>query len=265
MKRKVLIIIASVMLVAGIGLLLFPIVSNFVGQQIAENEVNSFDAQISNIVDDGTSYEQAKKEKKIDDSGYPIDKNGKRTSDNPVIFKADLDRLWKDSTKYNENLKSNQNSLLISDYSYVNPSLDLNSYGITNGIYGYVSAPSINMKLPIFLGASNSNMSYGAAHLTYTSLPIGGDKTNTVLAGHTGYIGRIFFDNLRNLKIGNKVELHNFWDNISYKVVETKVCKPNESSDIFLKNGKDLLTMITCINNNDGGFDRYYVICERTK
>ena len=56
------------------------------------------------------------------------------------------------------------------------------------------------MRLPIYLGANSSNMSYGAAHMSATSLPIGGKNTNAVLAGHTGYIGRIFFDNLRNLK-----------------------------------------------------------------
>ena len=119
------------------------------------------------------------------------------------------------------------------------------------------------MRLPIYLGANNANMSYGAAHLTYTSLPIGGDTTNTVLAGHTGYVGRIFFDNLRNLKIGDTVTLHNYWGSLDYRVTETKVCLENETQDVFLKEGKDLLTMITCISDGHGGFNRYYVICER--
>ena len=66
-------------------------------------------------------------------------------------------------------------------------------------------------------------MSYGAAHMSATSLPIGGKNTNAVLAGHTGYIGRIFFDNLRNLKIGDWVSITNYWDTLNYKVVETKV------------------------------------------
>lgn len=263
MWKKIVTGVAIVMLVAGIGLFMFPIVSNFIGTQIANSETEKFDSRIDSVVDDGLTYEDAYEQGKVDDEGYLLDENGDRKSDNPVVFKPDLDRLYKDSVEYNENLKTNQSSLLIDDYSYVQPSLDLQSYGINDGIYGYVSAESINMKLPIYLGANDTTMSYGAAHLTYTSLPLGGKSTNTVLAGHTGYIGRIFFDNLRNLKIGDEVKLRNYWDNLTYKVAETKICKPNQSQDIFIKKDRDLLTMITCISNNSGGFDRYYVICER--
>ncbi len=273
MWKKIVIIIAVIMLVLGLGLILFPPISNFIGAQIANSETEKFDRQVENAVDNSNSdlaigadtYEEAVNQGKIDKDGYPIDANGNRTSDIPVLFKADLDRLYRDSVEYNENLKTNQGSLLINDYSYTQPSINLPDYGIFDGIYGYVSAPTIGMRLPIFLGANNANMSYGAAHLTYTSLPLGGEKTNTVLAGHTGYVGRIFFDNLRNLKIGDEVILRNYWKDIKYKVAETKVAKPNQSQDIFLKDGKDLLTMITCISNNNGGFDRYYVICERAE
>ena len=261
--RKIVTGVAIVMLVAGIGLFMFPIVSNFIGTQIANSETEKFDSQLENLVDDGLTFDDAHEQGKVDGEGYLLDENGNRKSDNPVVFKVDLDRLYKDSVEYNENLKTNQSSLLIDDYAYAQPSLDLQSYGISDGIYGYVSAESINMKLPIYLGANDATMSYGAAHLTYTSLPLGGKNTNTVLAGHTGYIGRIFFDNLRNLQIGDEVKLRNYWDTLTYKVVETKVCKPNQSQDIFIKKDRDLLTMITCISNNSGGFDRYYVICER--
>ena len=147
--------------------------------------------------------------------------------------------------------------------TYSQAAVNLEDYGITDGIYGYVTAETINMRLPIYLGANSSNMSYGAAHMSATSLPIGGKNTNAVLAGHTGYIGRIFFDNLRNLKIGDRVSITNYWDTLNYKVVETKVNKPNESGDCYLQKDKDLLTMFTCISDGNGGFDRYYVICER--
>lgn len=76
--------------------------------------------------------------------------------------------------------------------TYSQAAVNLEDYGITDGIYGYVTAETINMRLPIYLGANSSNMSYGAAHMSATSLPIGGKNTNAVLAGHTGYIGRIF-------------------------------------------------------------------------
>ncbi len=263
MWKKIIIVFASILILTGLGFLLFPPISNFIGNQIANSEADKFDTIVENVVDNGKSYEDALKDKEIDEEGYPVDTDGNRTSDTPVYYKKDLDRLLKDSREYNENLKENQSSLLVDEYAYSVPSLNLKNYGIYNGIYGYVSAPTINMRLPIYLGANNANMSYGAAHLTYTSLPIGGDTTNTVLAGHTGYVGRIFFDNLRNLKIGDTVTLHNYWGSLDYRVTETKVCLENETQDVFLKEGKDLLTMITCISDGHGGFNRYYVICER--
>lgn len=260
--RKILTVVSIVMLIVGVGLLMFPPVSNFIGTQISNSETDKFDKQVENIIED-KSFEEAVEDGTVDSEGYLIDETGNRKSETPVVFRPDLDRLYKDSVEYNEGLINNQSSLLVDDYSYTQPSLDLNSYGISDGIYGYVSAPSIDMRLPIFLGANNTNMSYGAAHLTYTSLPVGGSNTNTVLAGHTGYVGRIFFDNLRNLKIGDEIKLRNYWDNLTYRVIETKVCKPNDSQDIFIKKDRDILIMITCISDNNGGFDRYYVICER--
>ncbi len=261
MPKKIITVIAVIMLIVGLGLFLFPPISNFIGKQIAESEINSFDNRVENI--QSGSYEDALKDGRVDDKGYLIDENGNRTSSAPVVFDVDLERLYNDSVEYNENLKENQGSLMIDSYSYEYPSLNLANYGAYDYVYGYVSAPSIDMQLPIYLGASNSNMSYGAAHLTYTSLPIGGLNTNTVLAGHTGYIGRIFFDNLRNLQIGEAVYLINYWGRIEYTVTETKVVSPDQSQDMFIKQDKDLLTMITCIYTGNQEYDRYLVICER--
>ena len=250
------------MLVAGIGLLLFPVVSNYIGTQISKAETENFESQATNIVED-MSFDEAVENGVVDEDGYPIDENGKRNSDTRLVFDVDIKRLFEDSLEYNSSLKNNQSVNIIGDNAFATPVLDLQGYGIMDGIYGYVSAPTIGIKLPIYLGASEKNMSYGVGHMTYTSLPIGGTNTNTVLAGHTGYIGRVFFDNLRNLAIGDKVTLRNYWTSLEYQVVETKICTPYEAEDILIKDGKDLLTMITCISNNEGGFDRYYVICER--
>ena len=94
-------------------------------------------------------------------------------------------------------------------------------------------------------------------------MPIGGKDTNAVLAGHTGYVGRIFFDNIRQLNIGDKVKVRTYWSKITYKVTGTKVIKPNHADDIFIHDDKDMIILMTCISNGSGGFDRYLVFCER--
>lgn len=248
------------MLLTGLGLVLFPPISNSIGTAIAKNEIEKFDEFVNNIAEG--SFEEALEKGKIDSEGYPIDENGKRISETQIIFEVESGRLLEDSLAYNEELKSNQTQMLTTE-SYSRQVLNLLDYGVITNIYGYVSAPTIDMQLPVYLGASDYNMSYGVAHLCYTSLPTGGESTNTVIAGHTGYIGRIYFDKLRYLQIGDSIEFTNYWGKLNYKVAETKIVEENDSADIYIKEGKDLLTLITCISNDNGGFDRYVVICER--
>lgn len=255
--RVTVTIIATVMLIAGIGLILFPTISNWYGKSVAKDISNTFDQSVSNQMDG--SFRDAKKKGIVDDEGYLTE----GSLDYPIYFKADIERLKRDSIEYNEMLKTKQREKLTDEIAYEQPSLKLSEYGIFNGVYGYVEAPAIDMKLPIYLGTGRNHMEYGSAHLTYTSLPIGGKDTNCVLAGHTGYVGRIFFDNIRNLKIGDEVKVKNYWSTLKYSVTETKVITPKQMDDIFLKEGKDMVILMTCIKNDSGEFDRYLVFCER--
>ena len=277
MKKRtklILIIIASILLLAGLALLLFPPVSNYIGKQKARHKTEDYEKTLTYVIsedsDAGTgitqkTYADALKAGEVDSEGYALDKeSGKRTSSAPVLFKADLDRLRRDSIAYNEDLKKTQGSKFNGSGDFNGKSaLDLRDYGIYDGVYGYVSAPSIDMLLPIYLGTSDSNMSYGAAHMTFTSLPIGGADTNAVIAGHTGYVGRIFFDNLRSLNIGDRITVRNFWETLTYEVSEKNTFKPNESAAAFIKEGEDLFTMFTCTPSASGDFDRFFVKCRR--
>ncbi len=277
MKKRtklILIIIASILLLAGLALLLFPPISNYIGKQKARHKTEDYEKTLTYVIsedsDAGTgitqkTYADALKAGEVDSEGYAVDKeSGKRTSSAPVLFKADLDRLRRDSIAYNEDLKKTQGSKFNGSGDFNGKSaLDLRDYGIYDGVYGYVSAPSIDMLLPIYLGTSDSNMSYGAAHMTFTSLPIGGADTNAVIAGHTGYVGRIFFDNLRSLNIGDRITVRNFWETLTYEVSEKNTFKPNESAAAFIKEGEDLFTMFTCTPSASGDFDRFFVKCRR--
>lgn len=258
MKRKILGIVAFLLISLGFILVVFPIVSNYIGVQVAHTTVSDFKNNKTAVYGG---------EKTTDNSNEAESNSGNTNEDsehsnNKVNYKVDVDRLYKDSVAYNEMLKIKQYDLL-HDENYRQPSLNLSEYGIPDGVYGYVAAPSIGMELPIYLGASDYNMSFGAAHMTYTSLPIGGKSTNTVLSGHTGYIGRIFFDYINNLEIGDEVVVENYWSKLTYTVKDKRIHKKYQSSDCYISDGKDLLTMLTCVSDGKGGFDRYYVICER--
>ncbi len=275
MWKKVVLVIAIILLVAGLGLVLFPPISNWYGKQVSHDQAESFDRVLDHIVpaDDDSgkgvpgvtekTYAAALEKKQIDTEGYPIDENGVRTSTTQVIFELDLDRLYRDSVAYNEDLKVNQGSKFIEGESYDDPALDLTRYGIYDDIYGYISAPTIDMVLPIYLGTSDRNMSYGAAHMTYSSLPLGGIDTNCTVAGHTGYIGRVFFDNIRYLEKGDEIYVRNYWETLTYEVVESDIVRDDESQLMFIDKGKDLFTMFTCTPIDNETFGRYYVTCQR--
>lgn len=147
MRKKLLTVLVVFLLTAGLELCLFPMMSNIIGEKLAEADILKFEEQV-NSKNTETTYLDALQDGEIDDKGYPIDESGERIGDTPLIFKADLDRLYADSVEYNETLKTEQMNLLINSSSYISPDIDLASYGIYSGIYGYISAPSIDMKLP---------------------------------------------------------------------------------------------------------------------
>ena len=270
--QKIVLIIAALFLLTGVAFLMFPTVSNFFGQQRANGIIEDFNDTLDYIVpENGTNdkipasvtskkHADAVKKGEVDDEGYPVDENGNRTSNKRIVFQYDLDALYRDSVAYNKSLINHQGTIDTSDYT--KSALKMSNYGLSN-FYCYLSAPSIGMYLPVYLGANDSMMSCGAAHLAGTSLPIDMKDTNAAIAGHTGYIGRIFFDNIRNLDVGDTVTVHNYWQTINYKVTGYKIVKPNDTSDIYIQDGKQMLTLITCIKSKGKGYDRYLVFCEK--
>lgn len=93
-----------------------------------------------------------------------------------------------------------------------------------------------------------------------TSLPTGGDSTNVALAGHTGYFGRVVFDNIPYLSEGDRVSITTYFCTLNYRVISKKEISSTETNDIYVVKGKDLLTLLTCARM---GRTRYEVVCER--
>ena len=56
-----------------------------------------------------------------------------------------------------------------------------------NEMIGVLEIPAMNQDFPIYAGATAEHMSEGVAVMKDTSLPVGGEDTNCVIAGHRGY------------------------------------------------------------------------------
>lgn len=171
--------------------------------------------------------------------------------------------LWADMTSYNETIYAEGQSGLSCAYDYQKPSFTLKDYGLEDEVFGVISIPAMDLNMPIFLGATEKHMADGAAHMSQTSLPIGGSNTNCVIAGHRGYGGASYFRYIEKLRIGDSVTITNLWETLEYRVVQIKIIYPNEVKEILIQENRDLLTLLTCHPYASGGKQRYLVICER--
>ena len=227
--RKLVRIIAIILFIVGLGFFAYPIVLR-----------EAFDIQANKAID---QFDQLK-----------------TTNDDNLLY-AELRRAM---FEYNEKLYLSGQSGLIDQLSYEKPDFLLSDYGIDSDILGYITIPAIDIKLPIYNGASTENMAKGAAYLAHTSLPVGGDNTNCVIAAHTRYKSIYMFKRITELNVGDKIYITNFWETLVYQVVETKVIHPNDSQNIYIKANRSLITLSTCHPYPDN-YQRYLVYAELVK
>ena len=177
----------------------------------------------------------------------------------------DYPELWADMVRYNEAIYTQGQAGLSCEYDYQKPSFTLTQYGLADEVFGVISIPAMELEMPIFLGATEQHMADGAAHLSQTSLPIGGENTNCVIAGHRGYNGASYFRYIDKLKVGDAVYITNLWERLTYRVCEIKIIDPHDVTEILIQPGRELLTLLTCHPYASGGRQRYVVYCERVE
>ena len=171
--------------------------------------------------------------------------------------------LWEEMCAYNEKIHDEQQVSLSSRAALQKAAFQLRDYGRNDEVFAILNIPKINLDMPVYLGATDQNLANGAAHLSQTSLPIGGENTNCVIAGHRGWNGAYYFRYVPDLRKGDVVTLQNLWETLSYQVVETKIIAPSDVDAIRIQKGRELLTLLTCHPYASGGKQRFLVICER--
>lgn len=115
-----------------------------------------------------------------------------------------------------------------------------------DGVMGYVEIPVIDVSLPIYHGTSEEVLQKGVGHLQGTSLPVGGESTHTVLTGHTGLSHAKLFTDLAEVKEGDIFFLYVMGEKLAYQVDQIEVVLPSELDNLYVEQGKDLCTLVTC-------------------
>ena len=249
-KKNILLVVSIVTFVLGLAVVLYPGVLKVYNQNQANEQIDTFLESIRFVQGE---------EATLDNLGNGKEGSGSKS---PHYTKKQLDGIYKDMKAYNKKIYKESQIGISDPFSFAQNSLSFTKYDIYNNLIGCLEAPTIGMALPIYLGANEYNMSLGAAYLSNTSMPIGGKNTNSVFAGHTAYIGRTLFDNIVNLQVGDSIYITNFWDKLEYKVTDMKVVDPDETENILIQDGKDLITFTTCYPYGKNTH-RYLVISER--
>lgn len=223
--RKTPFVLAALLAVAGTCVMLWPVVTGYRLQANTDEAVQSF-------------LEERKPEQQC-----------------PELLAALQD--------YNRQLYAEKQRNLTNLEACEAPAADLTAYGIKDEIIGVLEIPTMELTMPVYLGASDAHLAAGAAVLGNTSAPIGGDSTNCVIAGHRGWRGADYFRHIDKLAVGDAVKLTNLWETLTYTVADIQIIQPHEVDKIKIQQDRDLLMLLTCHPYASGGRERYVVYCER--
>lgn len=179
----------------------------------------------------------------------------------PVIYQE----LWNDIQQYNKQLYQSRQENMQGLGSLEEACFTLSDYGISSEVFGVLAIPTLDLEMPVYLGASSQNMALGAAQLGQTSVPVGGKNTNAVIAGHRGWNGADYFRYITELVPGDRITITNLWETLEYAVVGTRIISPDDVDAIKIQPEKDMITLFTCHPYASGGRQRYLVFCERVK
>ena len=216
MNKKISKILIAVMFLAGLSLLLYPLVSNEWNSYRQERLISNYDSNVSKMEAEG---------------------------------KIDYDSEWNAANAYNEALLPSilPDSFAVAeaakeeDKGYMS-SLNLNG----DGMMGYVEIPKIDVKVPVFHTTEEEVLQKAAGHLEGSSLPVGGPSTHAVISAHRGLPSATLFTDLDKLEEGDHFLLRILDDILCYKVDKISVVEPTETESLAVEEGQDLVTLLTC-------------------
>ncbi len=206
-KRNLSTLILVLVFLVGLTVLLYPTVSDWWNSRVQSRAIVDYDAAVADMSQEDYDAEFAKAE------------------------------------AYNETLK--QISAPLINYDQAEGYEDiLNVAG--NGMMGYIEIPRIDVKLPIYHGASDAVLNVAVGHLEGTSLPVGGEGTHCVLSAHRGLPSAKLFTNLDKLTEGDTFTITVLDRLLTYEVDQIRIVNPDEVGELAMVEGEDYVTLLTC-------------------
>lgn len=208
MKKHLSTIILVLVLVLGLGIMLYPTVSDWWNSFHQTRAIASYSDTVA-------------------------------TMDNEIY-----DQLWQEAEAYNAALAQKANPYFFTEEDQALYDSTLNVSG--TGIMGYIDIPEIKCTLPIYHGTSEAVLQVGVGHIEGSSLPVGGEGTHCVLSGHSGLPSAVLFTHLEDLDIGDLFTLQIMDETLTYEVDRFNRVLPHEMDLLTIEEGKDSCTLVTC-------------------
>ena len=160
------------------------------------------------------------------------------------VDKEKLDSMIEAARKYNASLLKKDNPYLMTeeDMEEYNSLLDLSG----TGVIGYITIKSIGVYIPVYHGVEESVLQIAVGHIEWTSLPVGGESTHSVLSGHRGLPSAKLFTDLDQMKEGDRFTVTVLNQMITYEVDQIRIVEPGDVSELAIVPGKDYCTLVTC-------------------
>lgn len=215
-KKSITTLIIILFFLAGLSLLLYPFVANQWNNYRQSRLISSYDSTVSQMESEGS---------------------------------IDYEAEWERANAYNEALLP---SILPDSFAVAEASDEpdeeymacLNIAG--DEMMGTVEIPKINIELPIYHTTSEEVLERAAGHLEGSSLPVGGESTHAVISAHRGLPSASLFTDLDQLEEGDHFLLHVLDDTLAYEVDKISVVEPEETQELAVEEGEDLVTLLTC-------------------
>ena len=207
-KRKISTLLAVLLLIVGLGVLLYPSLSDLYYRWEAEQEI----AQYNQVAE---------------------------------ATQEDYSDLWAAAEEYNRKLAQGMAfSVAATAEEEAKIEQFLNPLG--NGMMGYIDIPKINVHLPIYQGIEEQALQAGVGFWPGTSLPTGGPSTHCVLTAHNGLVRAKMFTDLDQLVEGDTFSLSILDRVLTYEVDQILVTEPDEVDALQIVEGQDYVTLYTC-------------------
>ncbi len=208
MKKKLASLFLILVFLAGLGLLLYPTVSDYWNSLHQSRAVADYAEKVADL-------------------------------DNEVY-----NQLLEAAHAYNASLLKKSNPYRMSEENLAEYNSILNIGG--NGIMGYIEIPRIDCSLPVYHSTEESALQIAIGHVDWTSLPVGGESTHSVLSGHRGLPSARLFTDLDKLEVGDLFIIRVLDETMTYEVDQINIVEPHESQPLTIVKGKDYCTLVTC-------------------